>query len=154
MKLKTQNSKLKTGFKYLPNIATADVAFEAYGTDYSELFENAGLALEETMVDTKTIDVQTGKKIKLQDTKIENLLFSFLEELVYLKDAEGLVFKEIKCRLDKQDNQWAMEAVLKGEKLDKEKQDLRNDVKAVTKHLFEIRNLPKGAFQCRVVLDV
>ena len=45
-----QSSKLIKKFRFLPDIATADIAFEAYGKDYGELFESVGLALETTMV--------------------------------------------------------------------------------------------------------
>ena len=69
-------------FKYLPNIATADLAFETFGENSSELFENAGLALESSMVNLNTLNVQEVKEIKLESDNLENLLSSFLEELV------------------------------------------------------------------------
>ena len=57
-------------YRFLPNIATADLAFEAFGRDYNELFENAGLALESAMVDLISLKAREVKEIKL---KSENL---------------------------------------------------------------------------------
>lgn len=88
-------------FDFLPNIATADIAFEAFGKSYSELFENAALALEETMVSTTRVKPLKKYTIKKEADNVEDLLYLFLEELVYLKDAEQMVFSKIDCKVKK-----------------------------------------------------
>ena len=81
-----QNAKLRNKFKFLPDIATADLAFEAFGKDASELFENAGLALESAMVESDSLKTREVKEINLKNENLENLLSSFFYELVFLKD--------------------------------------------------------------------
>ena len=43
-------------YKFLEDIAIADIAYEAYGKDLNELFENAALAIFEFSADIKTIE--------------------------------------------------------------------------------------------------
>jgi len=154
VKFKTQGLKLKTKFRFLPDKVTADLAFEAFGRDYTELFENAGIALESSMVDIKTVNPTSTKKIKLKHNNLEDLLFSFLEELIFLKDAELFLVGRISCRIFNEGKIWSLEAILSGEKINKKKHKLGVDVKAVTKHLFAIKKFPDKTIRCRVVLDV
>lgn len=143
-----------TKFRFLTDIATADLAFEAFGKTYNELFENAGLALESAMVDPKTIVPSRIKKIKLHADSLENLFFSFLEELVYLKDAEQLLFNRIKCDIKKSSKGYQLSSRLSGGKINPAKHKLGVDVKAVTKHMFKVEKLPNKTFRTQVILDV
>lgn len=152
-KLKSQNSGVS--FRFLPDIVTADLAFEAYGMDYEELFENAGLALESAQVDLKTIKPSLVKKIKLESDSFENLLFSFLEELIFIKDSKRILFNRIRCSVRKSaEKKWELECRLLGEKINPKKHKLGVDVKAVTKHLFKVEGFKNPPLCCRVVLDV
>lgn len=142
-------------FRFLPNIATADLAFEAFGHDYNELFENAGLALEDSMVKLDSIDSSESRAFNKEERSAENLLFSFLEELVYLKDAQLLVFNRIKCEVEQLSaNSYQLSAKLSGERINAKKHKLGVDVKAVTKHLFEIKKLLDKTLRVQVILDV
>lgn len=136
-------------FKFLEKVAIADVAFEAYGKSLNELFTNVALAVEETMVDTKTIKPKINKEIELENERVEQLLFDFVQELIYLKDAEVLLFS--KFEVDVKDGK--LRAVCYGEKINMKKQKLRNDVKAITYHMYKVEKL-KAGYKATVVLDV
>lgn len=141
--------------QFLSDIATADLAYEAFGATYSELFENAGLVLEEATVLLQDVEPKDKRIIKKEERTVEELLFSFLEELVFLKDAEMLVFSQIKCDVERVNSgQWTVDSELFGEKIDPQKHKLGDDVKAVTKHLFKVEQLPDKTFRCLVILDV
>lgn len=141
-------------YKFLSDIATADIAFEAFGKNLNELFESAALAVQETMLEIKSIDGKEEKSLELEAESIEELLFTFLEELVFLKDAEQLVFNRINCSIEKKDGEFKLRAKLFGDKLNFKKHELKDDVKAITKHLFKITKLTDKSFKCLVVLDV
>ena len=143
-----------TRFRFLPDIATADIAFEAFGKDYSELFSAAGLALEETMISLDTVQPKISQVIQKEEVNPETLLHSFLEELVFIKDTEGFVANKIECDVSKVKGKWRLKTGLLGEKIDIEKHKLGDDVKAVTKHLFSLEQLPDKTYKCTVVLDV
>ena len=138
------------GYKFYDH--TADVLFEAEGRTVDELFEAAGLATEETQVDLKGVKLKIKKEIKLKNKSVEMLLFNFLQELIFLKDAKLLLFSKIKVSVS-EGKINKLKAVLEGEKIDPKKHELRVDVKAVTLHRFEVKKTKTGWF-ARVILDI
>ena len=79
-------------YRFLPH--TADTMFEAYGKTLEELFENCALAVEEVMVNIKTINSIEEYEITLDNISEEGLLYDLLSELIFIKDTEGLLFRE------------------------------------------------------------
>ncbi|MBU0636164.1 archease [Candidatus Micrarchaeota archaeon] len=141
-------------FKLLEDVAIADSAFEAYGKTEKELFENAGLALFEAMADTKKLKCTTKKTIVVSGENQEMLLYNFLSELVYLKDKSHMVFCKCSVKLSKTKKEQNVTAGVwcaPVKKLDF--QTIRNDVKAITFHLFGIEKNQEG-YKATIVLDV
>lgn len=160
----------KIKFRFLDNVAIADTAFEAFGNSNNELFANAATALFEEMVDTRKVSSEIKKKITIKSEGLDNLLYDFLSELIYIKDVQGVVFgkfivkifrekavpKNAKGRTKIKDDaeiKYVLGAECFGEKIDYSKKEFRNDVKAVTMHLFKIEK--KGnKLKATVVLDI
>ena len=141
--------------RFLDEIALGDLAFEATGDSVSELFATAALALIEVMADPLTVGTNWTKDYRLSESKIEDLFFEWLNAIVYIKDVEGVVFHDARAsvKLDSENSLWHLDATLIGDCVDVTRQDLRTDVKAVTKHLFVVRSSEDGWY-ARVVLDV
>lgn len=131
---------------------TADVMFEAYGKTLNELFENAALATQETQVDLKDVKGKIKRKINLKNNSIEMLLFDFLQELIYLKDKDKLLFSKFKINV-KKNKKYILTATAHGEELDMRKHELKVDVKAVTLHQFYVKKL-KDKWKARIILDI
>lgn len=142
-------------FRFLEHIALADCAFEVQGDTLSDVFMAAGQAVVEVMVNPSTVSTNWQRDIALQDEDIAALLFDWLSTIVFLKDAEGVVFRETVARVqrDKDDQHWIVEGKLLGEPIDSVRHELRADVKAVTKHLYELKQ-EEGHWAARVVLDI
>ncbi|MBI1970559.1 archease [Candidatus Woesearchaeota archaeon] len=140
-------------YRYLDDIATADLAFVAEGKTLSLLFKHAAEALAASMISLKTITPKKKKTLSFKHGDIERLLFNFLEEIIYLKDAEQFVHSKSTVAVAKKGNEYHLTATLFGEKLNPKKQEFHNDVKAVTMHLFRISKTAHG-FKARVVLDI
>ncbi|MBS3156182.1 archease [Candidatus Woesearchaeota archaeon] len=119
---------------------TADVMFEVYGKTLNELFKNAATAIFDTMVKRSTIKIKIKKEIELESSNVEQLLFDFIEELIYIKDAEYLIFKDFKIKI--KDNK--LTAILEGDKINPKKQILLTDVKAITLHKFSLKKSKQG----------
>lgn len=130
------------------DIVVADIAFDAYGENLGELFENAGEAVSASMIDIDKLDTDERKKLEFEGEP-EEMLHDFLCELVFLKDSEQLFFKEYQAQI--KDNKSKI--TCKGSKLDLTKHEVRNDVKAVTYHEYKLERTHKG-WKARVVLDV
>lgn len=129
---------------------TADVLFEATGKTLEELFESSALAVTNTMVETlRTVKPKIKKIIKIKGDDTENLLFNFLQEIIFLKDAEQLLLTKFNIKII--DNNLTAEA--HGEKLNMKKHELIVDVKAVTMHEFYVKK-EKNKWKARVILDI
>ena len=136
-------------YRFLDDIVIGDIVFEATGKDLNELFESCGLATSESMVDIKDLGNKIKKEIKVKNEKVDLLLFDFLDEIIFLKDSEQLLFKEYKVNI----SNGKLKCVAYGEKLDMNKHDLRRDVKAVTMHLFKVEKV-NNKWKATVVLDI
>lgn len=141
--------------KFLEDVAISDIAFEARGKDLSELFSACADAVFQTMADIKTINPVEKRKITIYNEKIDGLLYDFLSEIVYLKDRDGLVFRESVISVEPNKHCFYLIAEIFGEKINPKKQTLRADVKAVTMHMFTVTKLAKNkGYKAIVVLDV
>ena len=141
--------------RFLDEIALGDLAFEAIGDSVSELFATAALALIEVIADPLTVGTDWAQDCRLSESAIEDLFFEWLNAIVYIKDAEGVVFHDARAtvRFDSENSLWHLDAILTGDSVDATRQDLRTDVKAVTRHLYAARPNEDG-WHVRVVLDV
>lgn len=139
-------------FKFLEKIAIADAAFEAYGKTLEELFVNCAKATFEAMADLKTVTPDQVETVKLENKTVEDLLFDWLAELIYLKDYKAILFKDYSVKIIKNAN-YELEAEVKGEAIDQQKHHLRVDVKAVTYHMLEVKK-SKGIWKAKVILDI
>lgn len=135
-------------FEYLEDVAIADIAFKTYGKTLNELFENTAFAVAETIADTKTIQESETEEIVIEEADIEHLLFKFIAEIIYLKDAEEKVFSRFEVNI----SNGKLEAKLHGESLN-ENIKIRTDVKAVTMHMLKISS-DKGIYTATMVLDI
>jgi SHS2 domain-containing protein len=139
-------------FRFLEKIAIADIAFEAYGRTVEELFESSALALFEAMVKLETVEAKETVKIELESDKIEDLLFDWLSELVYLKDAKALLFCQFQLKIDDK-RKYNLQAQVRGEKINPSKHHLKVDVKAVTYHMLEVKQ-ENNQWTAQVILDI
>jgi len=140
-------------YKFLEDLAIADVAFEATGKTIEELFESAALAVINTQVkDLKSVKQRVSKEIKVESESMEMLLFNFLQELIFYKDAELLLFSKFDIKIT-QGKKYKLKAKAYGEKLNMKKHELLVDVKAVSLHNFKVEETKEG-WKSDVILDV
>jgi len=140
-------------FKFLEKIAIADIAFEATAKTRDGLFEQAGLAASDIIFNPKTVKQKVKKKIELKADSLEHLLYDFLSEIIYLKDTDGLLFSKYKVKVTEDDGGFMLSCLAAGEKIDRKRHDLRNDLKAITMHMFVVEKRKSGWY-ARVVVDI
>ena len=138
-------------YRFLPDIALADVAFEAESDTAAGLFESCAMAMTDIMVDPKTLRASVSREFSLDSGDLDRLLYDFLTELIISKDVDSLLFKEFSVKIGP--GGGSLKVVAKGEPIDRERHGLRNDVKAVTMHMFGVKH--EGArWRATVVLDI
>ena len=139
-------------YRYLDNVALADIAFEAEGETLASLFEACALATTEVMADPATVRPTQARRVELSAETLEALLYDWLAEIIWLKDAELLLFSRFAVDVQAGDAPH-LAATLWGEPIAGSGAALRADVKAVTYHLFALERTEKG-WRARIVLDV
>ncbi len=151
----TKGTPRRSGFRFLSNIALADIAFVARGDSLPSLFEAAARALTEVMVDKRSLVGRVDRRIELRSPTLDRLLYDFLTELIVIKDVDSLLFKDFKVSITSGKEQ-RLACEMHGEEIDRERHVLRNDVKAVTMHMFEVKEPANkgGRWEATVVLDI
>src|SRR5262249_24874816 len=124
---------MSSSFRFLEDIALADITFEAEGNSIEALFPGATQALVEIMADPLTVKAVWNQRSIKTEAVLEDLLVEWLSEIVYWKDAAGVVFSEVPLTLTRVNDHWRLEATLIGAPVDPATQALRNDVKGITR---------------------
>ncbi len=141
-------------YKYLEEIATADIAFEAWADSLRDLFIVSSDALVNVMVeDLDTIKKKESKLIHLQNIALDLLLFDVLQEIIYYKDAFRLILRLDSAEIAENKGQFLFKGTARGELIDPQRHRLAADVKAVTFHQLQLNN-NKGMWNAHVVLDI
>ncbi|MDA4135764.1 MAG: archease [Thaumarchaeota archaeon] len=141
----------RSSYRFLPNVALADVAFKVGASSRSALFEVSAGALTDVMVDRRSLRGTVKKEIAVKAEGLDGLLYDFLTELIVIKDVDSLLFKKFDAKVARDGRSLVCE--LSGEPIDRERHKLRNDVKAVTMHMFGVTQ-EKGRWVATVVLDI
>ena len=114
---------------------TADVGIIAYGNNMSQAFANAAKALFSLITELDDVDEVIYKDIELVAPDSETLLVEWLNELVYLFDAENILFKRFDI-VELGDTH--LKAKSYGEKVNSAKHKLKTGVKAATYHMLRV----------------
>ena len=141
-------------FRFVDEISTADVAFEAWGTTLEELFISAAAALLATM--TAAPEQVMGREeltFRMEHEELDLLLLSFLQELIFSKDAGSLLLHADRVQIVERERIFHLESLLSGEQIDAGRHCLLVDVKAVTLHRLQLQ-CENGLWKAVVVLDV
>ena len=137
--------------RFLDKIAIADVAFEARGETPEELLLAAADALIATIADPSTIQPRQQHVVQLTKLNLSELLFAWLSELVFLKDAEAMVFCDTDVTVQ-EGTPWELSARVRGDSVQNNHR-LGSDVKAVTKHMYDVSH-DGNEWVALVVLDI
>ena len=141
-------------YRFLEDVAIADVAFEAWGDTVEAMFVAAAEATMNVMVeDLETVAKRTRRSVQVEAEASDLLLFNFLQEFIFYKDAERLLLRAETVRIEQEGETFRASADLAGEELDMHRHDLIVDVKAVTLHRFWVGKTERG-WEAFVILDI
>ncbi|MFI5304813.1 MAG: archease [Nitrospiria bacterium] len=141
-------------FQFIEEISSGDIAFEATGKTPEELFISACDAIMNVMIENlENILPKIPVSFSVEHKEFDLLLFKFLSEIIFIKDAQRLLFRIVRINFAERDSGFTLEAKGYGEPVDQEKKELQVDVKAVTLHRFQVKQNEQG-WKATVVLDV
>lgn len=132
---------------------TADIAVRVYGATLKELFTSAALAMYAVLVAKKKNKPRSElKEIVFEKSaeELEDLLKSWLDELLFYFSTEGLILHRIKVLTL---SEGAFSAKVLFDRLDAEYYEIKNEIKAVTYHELKVEKI-RGRWRAQVIFDV
>ncbi|MFX0073353.1 MAG: archease [Candidatus Hermodarchaeota archaeon] len=143
----------KSGFIFEDH--TADVQVRSWGRNLEEAFIQTVYSLMTTISpNLEKILPRVEKSITIRAEDKEALLFDFLSEYLYIFDVEGLLFSEVVITsLEEIDNEYVLQATMKGEKFNKSTHEIGTEVKAITYSFMNIEESEKRV-EIRIVFDI
>ena len=129
---------------------TGDMGIIIYGGDLRELFLNAGRAFFSLITHLNRIRSTFEHTIVLKSENLDELMVTWLGELLYLFDAKGMLLK--KFDLD-EINKHGLKAVVRGESFQPERHVIKREIKAVTYHQAKVEK-KGGTWEGRIIFDL
>jgi len=134
-------------FEFLEH--TADVYIRAHGVTMEEAYQNAALAMFETMTDSAKIAQTQQESLDVEAEDQYALLYNWLEALLVKFETENMLFSKFEITDWKETAEsFKFKAKVWGEKFNPKKHPQKVGVKAVTYHLMVVIREPE-----RVVLE-
>ena len=137
------------GYKDLEHMT--DAFIEVTGNTLEEAFENAGIAVVDTMIDIKSVGEKSEKKIEIIAGDLNNLLYNWLEEIIILTITEGFAARRFSVQITKKEG-YNLVANIVGEEIDFKKHHFKLEIKSPTFHLMEIKQ--QNPIIMRFLLDL
>lgn len=140
--------EVKRAFEIIDHVA--DVGIVAYGTDVEELFSNAALALFSLITEPESIEEKLHLDLEVSSEGRDRLLVEWLNELIYLFDAERILFNRFDI---KRLTHNELKATCYGEGFDPMKHKIKIGVKAATYHMLKLDKNGDGC-KAQIILDI
>ncbi len=130
----------------------ADVGLTVSGETLEQIFADAAAGLMEIMVDPGGLEERKKLALEIEEDSLEELFYSWLSELIYIKDARDFLMKHCRLKIRK-NSRYKLKADLVGDNIDPKRQVLKIDVKGVTYYRFRIEKI-NDTWQGEVVFDL
>lgn len=135
---------------------TADIGLEVEAVDLEGLFREAALGLFSVIRgDNEVADLQT-RDVVVEADRLDRVLVDWLEEFIFLQDADGLVFRTVDdVKVEPEADRIRVSAVAHAEPFSHERHPGCLHVKAITWHGLEVTG-PRGGepARARIILDI
>lgn len=137
-------------YKYLKH--TADAKFQAFGSTLEGVFTNAALATAALMWDWEKIQEKKTYIVKITGRDLEQLLFKFLEEILFLLDSQMFLLHSVeRIHIKSNGGNYELIATFTGDDAIPG-YEIYGDVKAITYN--EMRIEKNDHYLVQVVVDM
>ena len=148
----SKSDKFAGKFNFLEH--TADVYVRALGKNMEDAYENAGLAMFETITDTDQVFPAKEDSVEVEAEDHYALLYNWLEALLVKSELLGMLYSKFQITSWKETAEsFKIKAKIWGEKFDPNKHLQKVAVKAVTYHRMAVIHEVDGAI-LEFILDI
>lgn len=130
---------------------TADTGISAAADSMNELFEIAAFAMFDIMVDLKNISDGKLWEIEVEASDLDELMVTWLTELLYLLEVGGMVPAEITV---KEVSATSLRAEVRGQAIESREDMTLDQIKAVTYHHLKVEKASDGKWNASIIFDV
>ena len=140
-------------FEFLEH--TADVYVRAYGASLCDAYENAALAMFETMTKTGKVAQKEEASITVEAADLSALLYNWLEALLVRSETTGMLYSKFQIiHWTGTVDSFKITARVWGERFKPEKHFQKVAVKAVTYHRMFVMHDKEGNVVLEFILDI
>jgi len=129
---------------------TADMGVRVFGRTAEELFANAAYALSDLLTDLNHVRERLAYDLHVEAADREELLVRWLNELLFLAESPGYLFKRFSIS---HLSPTSLQAVAHGESFDPSRHKFNREIKAVTYHQVAVKE-EDGRWQAGVIFDI
>jgi SHS2 domain-containing protein len=131
---------------------TADIGLRVFAADLPDLFRTAGHGLFDLIVANRSdVQVVATEMFSLSAETTEELMFLWLNELIFLSEIKHFLYTQFDVTLDVSSRK--LDATIGGEPIDRNRHVLDHEVKAATRHGLSLRP-EQGGWVAEVILDI
>ncbi len=132
---------------------TADIGLRARAPDLETLFADVGRALFSVLVEAADrFPAEMRREVAVDASRLDDLLFDWLSELLYFFHSDGLVLSSLDVRLET-DEVYRVRAAVCGGRLDPDRDPVGIEVKAITYHGMKVERTSDG-YLAEVIVDI
>ena len=145
----SEGHRLQLSYKFLEHATDAIIELEA--STLEEAFAVAGNAVIDTTLDPDSVEELETREFSAEGKDLRYLLFSWLEEVIYLLITDGFAIKKLEPKILQSES---MRIICKatGEPINLAKHGFKVEIKAPTFHDMEIKQ--NGNVYMRFLLDL
>ena len=131
---------------------TADVGLQVHGRDLDDLFRTCAQGLMDYVVANRhEVRTEVVESVSLRADSPEELLMAWLSELIFRVETRQRVYATFQVQVAEHGK--SLNAELRGEPIDPHRHLLDHEVKAVTRHDFQLSRTDQG-WTARFILDI
>lgn len=131
---------------------TADIGVRVYGKSLEDLFQNCAQTLLSLLIDHKPAE-KIEERIILEAETLEELLVTWLNELISLFYTYKFLPAEYDIAIEKDDKKKILRSVIKGEEFSPYENKMNREIKAATYHNLKIEKDSFG-YKAEIIFDV
>ncbi|MCE5194640.1 MAG: archease [Nitrospiraceae bacterium] len=129
---------------------SGDIGIRAWGENLEQLFVNTALGMYSLITDLEKIDERKTVEIATENSSVESLLISWLNELIFEFDAYNFLGRNISISEIKNNE---LRAVVSGERFDLQKHEKKLLIKAATYHMLKVEK-KNNIWESEVIFDI
>jgi SHS2 domain-containing protein len=133
---------------------TADVGLRVWGSTPEDLFTQAALGMISLLLAQQNVRTIEARDVNLEASDLEEALVAWLQEILYLYEVQRFAPAGIEVRAAGANG---VQGVVSGEPFDRQRHEVRMEIKAATYHGLDIR--PTRAengldhWECTIIFD-